>query len=740
MKRLRSLLRVTLVVLLVLTLLALPAAWWAKTELDRITADLPTDLSGLATWRPPTACEVLDAEGRLLDTFYVERRFPAAHDQLPPHVWQAFVAAEDASFFEHPGVDAFGILRAMVVNARAGHTVQGGSTLTQQVVKNTLLTPERSLERKIREAVLALRLERELSKEQILALYLDLVYLGSNNYGIEAAAQDYFGVHAEELTLPQAALLAGLVPAPSRTSPRVAPEEALRRRTLVLRRMLEEDFIDAEEMVLADESPLVLARRSLGKAVSPEAGYLTAVRREIRSVFGPGAATEGLTVTVPIDHQVQTVAEQAAHDAAAAHLERNGPRVVVQRGSTTPPPDPQPGQACFSVAVDPNHRKVSTETRTWPLASKWWWTQVHDDRISQRRPLAETVRKGDWIRVCQGIDELVIPADPWAQAAIVVLENETGEVIALASSEPPSLEGFIPALQARRQPGSSFKPYVYAAALQSGLTPVSEVVDAPISLKAGGGRYWTPKNYGGGHAGKVSLATALAISANTVAVRLITRTGSEPVIAIARDLGVRSPIRQNDLTIALGTSEVTPIDQAAGYSSIARLGEAIRPTWVRKVEGLVAGETVDRTPYRPRTQVLPTGTAYELMGMMTEVVRRGSGRAARVEGLHIAGKTGTTNDNVDAWFVGFTPSYTIAVWVGTDTSRSLGAKETGGRAAAPAFATVAAVLPPGLAEWPVPDDVVQIVHNGQTVGLRRSHVPENILPARVPPGPLPPLE
>jgi len=724
--------------LLVVLLIGIPAGWWAKRELDRITADLPTDLSGLATWHLPTACRLLDSDGRVLDTFYVERRFPADHDRLPPHVWQAFVASEDGSFFDHPGVDVVGILRALVVNARAGHTVQGGSTLTQQVVKNTLLTNERSLERKVREAVLALRLERELDKQQILALYLDLVYLGSNNYGIEAAAQDYFGVHAHELSLPQAALLAGLVPAPSRMSPRVDPDEALRRRGLVLRRMLDEGFIDANDVVFATEAPLVLARRGSGQEARPDAGYLTAARREVRTVFGPGAAAEGLDVVVPLDRTLQAVAEEAAHDAVVAHLERNGPRLLRSRGAPAPPPDPE--SPCFPVSVDPRRRQLSTATRTWSPPRSFWQRPAHDPELGIRRTLAEVVRPGDHIDVCEGIDELVPVTEPWAQAAIVVIDNPTGEVVALAGSAPVPLEGFVPALQARRQPGSSFKPYVYGAALTSGLTQVSKVVDAPLALPAGGGKVWSPKNYGGGYSGSMSLATALAVSSNTVAVRLMQRTGPDPVITLARDLGVRSPIRERNLTIALGTSEVTPLDQAAGYSSIARLGEHVRPTWIRRASSTSGGVAVDRTPDRPRTRALDPGTSYELLQMMQEVVRRGSGRAARLDGIPVAGKTGTTNDNVDAWFVGITPDHTIAVWVGTDTNRSLGAKETGGRAAAPAFRAVAEALPGGRTDWPVPDDVVLLTSEGRTVGLRRTHVPPDLLPARVAPGPLPPLE
>ena len=701
---------------------------YLKTE---ILTELPEDLGDLAVYRPPTACEIVDSDGNLLDTFWVERRYPAEHDQLPDHVWQAFVASEDGSFFDHPGVDAMGILRALVVNAKAGHTVQGGSTLTQQVVKNTLLTPERSLKRKIKEAVLALRLERELTKDQILALYLDLVYLGSGNYGVEAAARDYFGVSARELDVAQAALLAGLVPAPSRMSPRADRAEALRRRSLVLRRMVEEGYIDAVDAIAWDDAPLRLATPKRGPK-GPLAGYLTAARRDIRATFGEGAATSGLRVQVPLLPKVQQAAQEAARTAIEQHTERNGPRVIRARSGETPA---DPTEPCFVAQVDLRKGLLRTETRTWPLTRGLLDRRAHDERSAQASILRNQLRGGELLGVCEADGALTLDERPWAESSVVVIEHATGHVVALAGGNDTELEGFVRGLQARRQPGSSFKPYVYAQALIDGKSSIDTVVDAPIAMPGGNGKIWSPKNYGGGYAGAMSMSRALAVSINTIAVRLALQSGPDRVAALARAMGVTTPLRV-DPTMALGSSEVTPLDQASGYATIGRLGTYLSPTWIVRA---TSPEGADRTPGRLPKRVMPAGVAYELTQMLMAVVRSGTGRAADVDGLDVAGKTGTTNDNVDAWFVGLTPEYTIAVWVGTDATYTLGDKETGGRAAAPAFKKVAESLPAGRTTFAVPDDVVRVPHEGNTIGLRRSHVPTQVLTAPLPLGPLRPL-
>ncbi len=626
------------------------AGWWLHSN---VLADLPTDLSSYRTWRPLTTVVVVDSTGEALDEFYVERRYWVDLDSLPDPVWQAFVAAEDGRFFEHPGVDLQGVARALVANWEAGRTVQGGSTITQQLVKKLLVGDERRYQRKAREAVLAYRLDRELGKEAVLELYLNYVYLGSGNHGVEAAARDYFGKSASELDAGEAALLAGLVPAPSRYNPRTAPELARWRRGLVLRRMVEEGYLPPDEAAILVERPIEPAARSETEVAGVASAYRTEVRRELRRAIGHEVAfQEGFRVVAAMDPALQAAAVEAAAMAVEAHGQRQ-------------------------------------------------------------------------------------PEHPGAQAAVVVVDNGTGEVVAVAGGASPiPIGGFNRATQARRQPGSSFKPYVYAAALQRGRSPLDVVNDAPLSLPAGGGRTWSPKNYGGGFAGPMTLRRALASSSNTVAVRLALEAGPETVASMAADLGVRTPLR-TDLTISLGSSEVTPLDQAMAYATIARGGVPIEPVFIRELrdgQGDVVGRAGGPVVVRGRElgqlagaegeRVLDAGTAYELVDMLREVVRAGTARAAAVPGLDRAGKTGTTNNSVDAWFVGMTPSHTIAVWVGTDGSGSLGDRETGGRAALPAWVRVAEALPNQEGtRFAIPPEATLVPTETGWVGLSRAHLP-----------------
>jgi penicillin-binding protein 1A len=369
-------------------------------------------------------------------------------------------------------------------------------------------------------------------------------------------------------------------------------------------------------------------------------------------------------------------------------------------------------------------------------------------------PLRQQIRGGELLAICRNGDGTVsLDRLPWSESAAVVVENATGRVVAATGGTDSVLEGFVRATQARRQPGSSFKPYVYAAALASGRTQMDIVPDAPLFLPAGGGKTWSPKNYGGGFAGPVTLRRAMAGSLNTVAVRLALEVGPSEVARIARALGVKTPLR-TDLTMALGSSEVTPLDQAMGYAAIVRMGVPVEPVWIDSVELgegrvlSVAGGTIDladgtraELPGRPGERALDAGVAYELVDMMREVVRSGTARKAHVDGLDRAGKTGTTNDFVDAWFVGSTPSHTVAVWIGTDGVATLGEDETGGRAALPAWLRIVKALPDQTGKaFPIPDEAVLVPASVGLLGFPRGRVPASVLPRLRPgPGPLPPL-
>ncbi len=726
---------------------------WAR--FDRvILSDLPEDLSELRDFRPLTAVEILDRNGARIDSFYLERRYWVSLDALPKHVWAAFVSAEDQAFFAHRGIDLGAIARALLANWRAGDEVQGGSTLTQQLVKNLLLTREKSYTRKLKEIVLAWRLERELSKNEILQLYLNYVFLGAGNYGIEAAARDYFGVPAAELDPGEAALLAGLVPAPSRYNPRRDPELARWRRSLVLARMVDDGVIDAIDAIDLDDAPVLRTERITGDDMGASTAYVSQVRREVRRLFGPETPFKvGLRLRTPYDPAIQRVAVDATEEAVRSHLERQGPRVVLERSNGPLPADTT--EACFPARVPGDRRldALRTETATFPLRREEHWSVAFDERVARGVALRQQLRGGELLAVCRNGDGTVsLDRLPWSESAAIVVENATGRVVAATGGTDTVLEGFVRSTQARRQPGSSFKPYVFAAALEAGRTQMDVVTDAPLFLPAGGGKIWSPKNYGGGFAGPVTLRRALAGSLNSVAVRLALEVGPSEVARIARSLGVKTPLR-TDLTMALGSSEVTPLDQAMAFAAIARMGVPVEPVWIDEVgsgEGEVlslAGDTIEleglpaELPGRPGPRAIDAGVAYELVDMMREVVRAGTARRAYADGLDRAGKTGTTNDFVDAWFVGFTPEHTVAVWIGTDGVATLGEDETGGRAALPAWLRIVQALPDQTGQrFAIPDEAIVVPASVGLLGFRRGHVPSAVLPRmRSGPGPLPQL-
>ncbi len=813
-RRTRRLFRALVVLGIVVGVAA--GVWGARWFNENVLSTLPENLAHVQAYRPPSNCVIYDAAGTPVDEFYVERRIWVPIKSLPDHVWQAFVAAEDRRFFAHRGVDPAGIVRALATNFLRGGVRQGGSTITQQIVKNLLVGKERSYIRKLREAVLALRLERELTKKELLELYINYVYLGSGNYGVEAAALDYFGKPAAEIDAGQAATLAGLVPAPSRYSPHRHPENAIARRSYVLGRMVEEGYMTLGDSRRYAQEPVVLpvekqARTSVGLA------YITEVRREIRRLFGTHTAlAAGFHVYTALDLQAQATAEEAVREALHAVDERRGRRGVVQhlpesqrraflaratglqRVAVPEPDEPQSEEerlaeeeATLRVAEEAKARaaaeraagakKKTTDDETAsavpaspeipPVAAPkpddcfdaivgkgglddlqagpFHFALVKEDRSVQvrgvggvgRRPVSQAARLGDVLRVC-AIDEQKVRLDPkpWAEGAAVVIDNATGRVRAMVGGYHDVLEGFVRATQARRQPGSSFKPFVYATALKSGKQQLDIVYDGPISLPGGNGKVWSPANYEDKYFGNIPIRNALAKSLNTVAVRFTHDLGPRRVAETARSMGVRTPVR-TDMSIALGTSEVTPMDLATAYSTIARMGAPADPILIDSIRDqggrllgvaggnvVVEGEVVGRLPGGPQPRALDAGIAYELADMMREVVRSGTARRAQKEGSDRGGKTGTTNDCIDAWFVGFDADHTTAVWVGSDGPEPIGPKETGGVTALPAWIKIMDSLEsPTPKRIAIPDQAVLVNVNGSWYGFPRGKVPSKYL-------------
>jgi 1A family penicillin-binding protein len=604
---------------LVVASAAAVAALWAFTILPK---SLPS-VTALESFQPLQGSRVYDDNDELITELHVERRIfvPLAH--IPQTLRDAVIATEDRRFYSHFGVDPIGIARAVWQNYRRGRIVEGGSTITQQLTKVLFLTPDKSLDRKMKEAVLAIELERRYTKDRILEMYLNQVYFGNGAYGVEAASRTYFGKSVTELGVREAALLAGLPRAPSTYSPFEHGEAARRRREVVLRRMVEYGALN-------DADAKKLARADLG-LIPPERRrttgqyFLEYVQQTLEAKYGADMVFKGgLSVYTTLNPTMQLTAEQALRDGLKA-LE---------------------GRA---KAARPNERP---------------------------------------------------------EGAIVTIEPQTGYVRAIVGGYDFFRSEFNRAVQARRQPGSAFKPFVYIAALESGFTPASRVEDAPVSYAIGpNGQSWKPDNYDRKFRGSTTLQQAIEESVNVVTVKLQEQIGLNRTVRVARRLGISSPLDVN-LSMALGTSDLTLLELTSAYAALANQGAWLPPTTIRYVTD-AQGKLLEEHVPEPREAVSPEN-AYVITHMLRGVVERGTGQAAKALGRPVAAKTGTTNDYSNAWFVGFTPRLATGVWVGYDRPRSLGKDETGSRVAVPIWVSFMskALGDTPREDFPVPDKIV----------------------------------
>ena len=661
--------------------------------------DLP-DFTSIKEFRPPVVTQIFARDGRLIGEFYAEKRIEVPYSRLPKHLVLAFVAAEDARFFEHPGVDISGIIRAFVRNVEAGQVVEGGSTITQQVVKRIMLTSEKSFARKIREAVLAYRIDNYLTKEEILTLYLNHIFLGHGAYGVEAAAQEFFSKHVEDLTLAEASLLAGIPKAPSRYSPYLHPQRAKERQGYVLKRMAEVGFITKEAEIAAYRQPVKL------KPSRPdwikECGYFNEyVRTLLENRFGREQVFNmGLKVYTPADIGLHQAAQEAINQGIAGLITRNGYRgplrhlkgkdlTVFQERQVRfyRKYPPRAGQLA-TVLIAPRDRR--SRALSFRLGEQQGVMEGEAGGQSRTAHLMAALNPGDVVQVRlvkkdrrQGKWTADLVPAPMVQAALFSLELKTGKVRVMMGGKDYGDSTFNRAVQARRQPGSAFKPIIYAAAIDKGFRPDSVLQDSPISLPGGKrGQAWEPQNYDHTFDGPISLATALARSRNVPTVRLMMATGVPATLKMAQRLGITSPIFPN-YSSALGSSEVTLLELTRAYSVFPNGGVLIEPTFINRVEDRDGRVLFEHHPQRH--QVISANTANTMTQLLMGVVQRGTGTRVQVLGRPMGGKTGTTNKTRDAWFIGFTPGVITGTWVGMDDERSLGAKETGSQAAAPIF-------------------------------------------------------
>ena len=692
---------------------------------DEMTSEMPP-IERLLQYEPPVATRVFAGDGALVEEFFRERRYLVPIAKIPPLVRNAFLASEDADFYGHSGVDFIGIARAFAANLSAGSVVQGGSTITQQVVKALLLTPERSYERKMKEILLALRLEQHLSKDQILELYLNQIYFGEGNHGVGAASRSYFDKAVSELTPAEAALLAGLPAAPSRYSPRRNPEAAMKRQRYVLRRMVEEGFLSGgdyqnalrEEMVVAPQEDKRQTRRNY---------YTEAVRLQLEEMFGEDAPyNQGYTVHTAMDPRLQGLAEAAVRNGIervdtalgyrgpVEHLDAEGMRARMDADAADPglrkldrerlyeAVVTSASSGSIEVAVGPHAGKVDVSKVSWASGVKTRKFNVGDVvEVRTRKPgeaaPQELVIKEEDAGGKREEKEAAEPSEPEAvapvapeslylaqtpeiEAALVAIDMKDGGVQAMVGGYDFLRTQFNRATQAKRQPGSAFKPFVYAAGLDHGYTPASILKDSPVEYMDNG-KPWQPRNYTRDYRGDISFRNALEQSRNVVSVKLVDAVGVETVVDYLDRFHFDAELGAN-LSIALGTSEMSLLDLTSGYTAFAGGGVKVEPVTVRKVEdkdGTVFFQAQPR-----RREVLSPQTAALMTYILEGVVERGTATSIKALGRPAAGKTGTTNDQRDAWFIGYTPDLVVGVWIGFDEqSRSMGKMGTGGRVAAP---------------------------------------------------------
>ena len=656
-------------------------------------SDLP-EISTLEDYRPSIISEIYSDEGNVIAEFAVERRVVIPFQDIPQHLKHALVATEDQHFYSHPGIDPSGIARAAILNLMEGRVGQGGSTITQQLSKLLFLTPDRTYERKIKEAILAFQIEKNYTKEEILTLYCNQVLLGHGVYGVEAGAQFYFGKSARELSLEEAALIAGLPGRPADFSPFANPDRALTRRNHVLNRMHEEGFILREVRDELQKRPIQLRRRTSEDAFASY--FVEEVRQYLEQKYGSQRIYRGgLRIHTTLNERAQRVAEEAIDQALRDLDKRQGFRNIafnvhddtegaIQDFAADDWGNPlEVGHMVSGVvtAVDDQQAIVRIDNYTATLTRESIeWTRatrpnaimkvgdVTQFRIDAIDPPSETV-------------QVTLEQVPIVEGAFLALETRTGQVKAMVGGFDFARSKFNRAVQARRQPGSAFKPFAYAAAIDAGFTATSLILDAPVQYKdPTTEEIYEPSNYDETYEGWITLRHALEASRNVPVVRLTEQIGPEKAAEMGRRLGLAGPLPPY-LSLPLGSAEASLIEMVSAYSTFPNQGIRMTPYLVTKVTDR-DGNLLEET--RPKAAgAIRADTAYIVTHLLQGVVQRGTGVRASALGRPLGGKTGTTNDYTDAWFVGFDPTMAAGSWIGFDQKRSLGDREIGSRAALP---------------------------------------------------------
>ena len=761
----------------------------------------------LADYSPPIVTQVFGDNGELVGEFYLERRTVVPVDKVPRRLIQAFVAAEDANFYQHKGIDYLGIIRAAAKNLLSLRKKEGASTITQQVAKSMLLTPEKSFSRKIKEAILAKRMEDQLTKDEILYIYLNQIYLGAGSYGVQVAAESYFDKDVDQLNLAEMAMLAGLPKAPNSYSPIKHLDRARERQRYVLERMVREGYITEAEAEHARSTPLVIRSR---KKVNGEqsAYFLEYLRIQLEQKYGEEQLyRKGLKIYTTMNAAMQRAAWEGVTSGLKAVDKRQGFRGPlrylaegevegfcrqVEEGIDTASLRQGATYRGVVTAVNPlqGNATVRVGDRTGTLDRKGLaWAGKLDLIENFGSPAkGKALAPGAVVEVSVVTPDVnrsgalfALDQEPVAQAALIALDPRSGAIRAMMGGYDFRKSQYNRALQARRNPGSAFKPIIYAAAIEKGLTPATLIDDAPVVYPGGVGKSWAPKNYDGIYRGPITMREALTNSVNMVSVKILDTIGVVYAVEFAKKVGITSPLSDN-LTLALGASSVTPLELATAYATFASGGYRLTPYALIRVtdrHGNVLEEIVPPalprfaplssstlpspegadptppldgavpppgTPPPPGTEqaapapnpppvsalapvpAVSPETAFVITSLMQSVVQSGTGRRALAVGRPVAGKTGTTNDMKDAWFVGYVPQLVAAVWVGYDQEKSLGAGGSGGQAAAPIWTefmqkAVAGVPVEG---FTVPGGVTSVAINPATGRAVREGAPGSI--------------
>lgn len=715
----------------------------------RLNQDLP-DYSKLANYEPPVVTRVHAADGRLIGEYAEQRRLYVPIDVIPRRVIHAFLSAEDKNFYSHGGVDAKGIVRAVfdnVLNVIRGRRLVGASTITQQVAKNFLLTNEVSFNRKIKEALLAIKLEHAYTKDQILELYLNEIYLGAGSYGVAAAALNYFDKSLDDLTVAEAAYLATLPKGPANYHPYRHHDRAVARRNWVIGRMEEDGYITPEVEKEAQATDLVVDMRDAGVQIADASYFVEQVRRELVDRYGNDKLLKGgLSVRTTIDTGLQKIVTDELRQGLEAYDRRHGWRGPLKKlepeanwrnelTGTDLPDDLKPWTLAVVLGVEPGKAQIGIRPRRLPSGKFAEETPKGTIPLSEMTWARKTVGKvylgpevkkaGDVLEVGDVVyvepvdkdgksvagdaepDHYALRQVPAVNGAAIAMDPHTGRILAMQGGFSYDLSEFNRAVQAMRQPGSSFKPFVYAAALDSGFTPASLVLDAPFVLDPGPGQeLWKPQNYEHNFRGPSTLRYGLVHSRNVMTVRLAQYVGMDKVAAYAEKFGVMDDMMPV-LSMALGAGDTTLLRMTSAYAILDNGGKKVVPTLIDRVQDR-RGRTIYKhderacpdcdEPWEPgmqppelpddRPQVENPQTAYQITSLLEGVVQNGTGSAARKVKKPLAGKTGTTSEERDAWFMGYSPNLVVGVYVGFDDPIPMGRAETGGRVAAPIFADI----------------------------------------------------